>query len=201
MSGLLGLMMGAASVSWNDTYSFLPGAMADHLTSLAGAFDHPAQTKMTDWIRAGATATAGTVAEPYSLWAKFPSARFFVHYAAGCTMLESFYQSLRCPLQILLLGDPLAAPYADRAELRLTGWPVSPASGVFRLRAEVTDSSGAFFHDFLFLLDGKLVSTGSFCDLDSERLAAGQHRLRCIARSTGLVRHQVSVEKVFTAGE
>ncbi|HPF99633.1 MAG TPA: TIGR03790 family protein [Kiritimatiellia bacterium] len=111
---ILGFMMGGASV--NPLYganAYLPGCMAEHLTSAAGIFHISDQTKLTAWIFGGASATAGTVTEPMAIWTKFPAARFYVHQARGCSILESFFLSIRCPLQILLIGDPLARPFAE----------------------------------------------------------------------------------------
>ena len=119
-SNVMGILMGAETVDPSSVKSFYPGAMAEHLTSWSAEFQRP-QTKMTEWLKAGATASAGAVVEPYSNPNKFPSARFFVHYAAGCTMLESFYQSITCPLQSLLLGDPLAKPYAVPLSVKVVG--------------------------------------------------------------------------------
>ena len=110
-TNLLGLMTGAAVVDPGRGNRFLPGSMAEHLTSAAANFRARYQTKLSVWIDAGAAASAGTVSEPFALWPKFPNARFFVHYASGRTMVESFFASIRCPLQILLVGDPLTRPW------------------------------------------------------------------------------------------
>ena len=102
---LSGLMAGSAELPEiaKGQFRFRPGAIAEHLTSFGAAFDNNAQTKITEWIRAGATASAGTVVEPYSIWMKFPHARVFALQAMGCTILESLSQSIRCPLQTLLI--------------------------------------------------------------------------------------------------
>jgi len=121
---ILGFMMGGASV--NPIYggdAYLPGCMAEHLTSAAAIFHLSDQTKLSAWFFGGATASAGTVTEPMAIWTKFPSARFYVHQARGFSILESFYLSIRCPLQILLVGDPMARPFADKPPAR----PVPPA--------------------------------------------------------------------------
>ncbi len=108
---IIGLQIGRAEINAAAAGRHLPGSMAEHLTSHAGEFHLAHQAKLTDWIRAGATASAGTVTEPYSIWTKFPHARFFPHYARGHTLLESFYLALRSPTQILLVGEPLARPW------------------------------------------------------------------------------------------
>ena len=104
MQDIMGLMMGTATVDADQGNHYLPGCMAEHFTSAAGVFDGDGQTKLSAWIKAGVTASAGAVTEPFALWTKFPSAQFFVHYASGCTMMESFYQAIKSPLQMVIVG-------------------------------------------------------------------------------------------------
>jgi uncharacterized protein (TIGR03790 family) len=197
--GIMGLMMGAATVKPELVGNFRPGGMAEHLTSAAAVFDSGGQSKLSAWIDAGATASAGTVTEPISYWEKFPHSRFFVHYASGCTMIESFYQAIRCPLQILLVGDPLAQPWAPPASLVLRGADDAPDKGVIRLTAAVESKTGHYGR-FLFLLDGRTVGQGPTFDLETAGLAPGAHRVRAVALRTGLVRSQVFCEKEITVG-
>ena len=107
---LVGYMTGIPNISPLNA-TFLPGAFADHLTSFAGAFDRYSQTKMSTWIAQGATATSGTVCEPYPVWEKFPNAYVFLHQQKGLTLIESIYLSIKWPLQQLIIGEPLANPY------------------------------------------------------------------------------------------
>ncbi len=129
-----------------------------------------------------ATATAGTVVEPYSNPDKFASARFYYYYASGCTMLESFYQSISCPLQILLLGDPLARPYWIPFELKLLG--VDTISNGFTYIAQA--GSRVWRQGFLYtyLLDGKVVqelSDDPTYYFGTYKMADGYHELRVVA--------------------
>ena len=57
---VMGISMGAETVDPSAIKSFVPGAMAEHLTSWSAEFQQP-QTKMTAWIEAGAAASAGAV--------------------------------------------------------------------------------------------------------------------------------------------
>ena len=107
---LIGFMTGNATVPTLKA-TFLPGAYADHLTSYGGSFDAHGQTKISTWIRQGATATSGTVVEPYAIAAKFPNAFIFLHQQRGVTMIEAIYLATRSPLQLLVLGEPLANPW------------------------------------------------------------------------------------------
>ncbi|MDD4871721.1 MAG: TIGR03790 family protein [Kiritimatiellae bacterium] len=193
---IIGLMCGSAVVNpMQGENIYLPGSMADHLTSAAAIFGGSDQTKLTAWIEAGATASAGTVTEPFSIWTKFPCARFFTHYAVGCTMIESFYQSIRCPLQILLVGDPLVKPWAPKGEVVLTGLEKETFSGVVKVRAEVQGEQRNSYRKFMFLLDGKVVGHDKILELNTAGLSEGEHMVMAVAYKTGFVRNQVLGEK------
>jgi uncharacterized protein (TIGR03790 family) len=117
---LLGVMTGAADIKPESFGTFAPGAFGEHLTSWSADFQKR-QSKCTEWLKAGATVTAGMVTEPYNVWTKFPHARFFVHYASGCSAMESFYQSIASPVQVLLLGDPLSQLAGLPVEIKTVG--------------------------------------------------------------------------------
>jgi uncharacterized protein (TIGR03790 family) len=191
-TNVLGLMTGSASVKPERVGAYLPGAVADHLTSFGGAFDHASQTKMTAWIKAGATLTAGTVAEPRALYQKFPTARFYLYYAQGCTAIESFYQAVSCPFQILMLGDPLASPWAADDRLSIVGLPQEPVSEAFTLKSTWQQRDAMrFYSRNLWFLDGRPMGNHAQLAVDVASLKAGAHEVRVVAYSTGLVRQQV----------
>ena len=190
-TNVIGVMAGTASLDASSGNTYLPGAMTEHLTSAGAVFDSPAQTKITEWIRAGATGSSGTIAEPYAIWAKFPDARFYVYYASGCTMLESFYQSVRCPLQLLMIGDPLAQPWSEAAEVSLKGIARGKETESIELSMEVKSSSLDFYGKAVFLVDGRVVARGRSISLAAGDYSGGDHVLRVIAYRTGMVRNQV----------
>ena len=195
---VIGLSSGKASVIPANSGPYLPGCMAEHLTSLGGVFHSAGQTKLSAWLESGATASSGTATEPYAQWTKFPHARFYVHYASGCTMIESFYQSLRCPLQILLVGEPLACPWGSRnAKVEIDGLPGELSSGTILVSARVTGKDAKLYRRLSCLLDGKVVAKDSKFWLDVGSLSKGEHRFRVVARSTGFVSQQIFAEEVF----
>jgi uncharacterized protein (TIGR03790 family) len=53
-----------------NTLNFLPGALADHLTSTGGDLLNDAQMSSLRWLESGATASYGTVSEPCKLIGK-----------------------------------------------------------------------------------------------------------------------------------
>ncbi len=193
---ILGLMAGTATVHPPQYGNYLAGSVADHLTSAAGVFQSPNQTKLTAWIASGASASAGTVTEPFAFWTKFPHARLFAHYASGCTIIESLYQAIRCPLQILLVGDPLAQPFAPRGDVALLGLEKPSAAGSRRVTAEVTGDT-ARFGRIRFFVDGRPAGAGPELSLMDGAYGPGRHALRAVAYSAGTVRCQVFAEKEF----
>ena len=107
-------LTGRERVEHLDTIGFLPGALADHLTSFGGVLD-PSHGQMTvlSWIDAGATASYGTTSEPCSHLQKFPDPQaLLLFYVQGATALEAYWKSVRWPQQGLFVGEPLAAPFS-----------------------------------------------------------------------------------------
>lgn len=109
---------GAAAVSGLDTNTYVPGALADHLTSNGGNLFGTEQMSALRWLEAGVTASYGTVTEPCAYADKFPAASVLVNsYFRGNTALEAYTKSVRQPSQGVFVGDPLARPFGTRATL------------------------------------------------------------------------------------
>jgi len=109
----VGLMLGSAGLPVKDrSWSMAPGAIADNLTSLGGRFSTTSQTKLTEFLHAGAAISTGAVAEPYSLPPKFSTAMTYPYYNEGVTAIEALYLTITSPYQLLIVGDPLCQPYA-----------------------------------------------------------------------------------------
>ncbi|HSI45394.1 MAG TPA: TIGR03790 family protein [Methylophilus sp.] len=107
---------GQAHVDYMLTNTYLAGAIADHLTSFGGLLTSSAQMPATRWLDAGVTGSYGTVSEPCNYWQKFPNPQVVMaHYLAGETLIESYWKSVKWPMQGLFVGEPLAKPYAKSA--------------------------------------------------------------------------------------
>ncbi len=103
---------GLANVDSLDTLGFLPGALADHLTSFGGDLAGNGQMSALRWLDAGATASYGTVSEPCNYWQKFPNPAVMLKwYVSGATAIEAYWKSVAWPAQGVFVGEPLAAPY------------------------------------------------------------------------------------------
>lgn len=105
-------LTGLPQVDKLDTLEFLPGALADHLTSFGGDLLGQQQMSSLRWLEAGATASYGTVSEPCGHWQKFPHPQVMLkNYLSGHTAIETYWKSVAWPAQGLIIGEPLAAPY------------------------------------------------------------------------------------------
>ena len=172
------------SVAVDPLPALAPGAFADHFTSFACAFDRPTQMKATEWLRAGAAFTAGTVAEPYAMWAKFPSAHLFVRRREGLCALEALCASVRCPLQLLPLGDPLSAPWTPRLEPAIEGLPPAGSAVAAPLVLRAVPPAGAPVPGVLFdwFVDGRPAGRGATFSWNVPACPPGTHEVRLVAR-------------------
>jgi uncharacterized protein (TIGR03790 family) len=104
---------GAVRVNAPLAIDWVPGALADHLTSFGGQLFEPhGQMTVLDWLDAGATASYGTVSEPCNHVQKFPHPQvLLLNYVQGSSALEAYWRSLAWPGQGLFVGEPLAAPF------------------------------------------------------------------------------------------
>jgi uncharacterized protein (TIGR03790 family) len=110
---------GLVSVPHLETLKFMPGALADHLTSYGGDLFEGGQMNSLKWLSAGATASYGTVSEPCNYWQKFPNSTVLLtHYLSGETAIEAYWKSVAWPAQGLFIGEPLAAPYCRYCALK-----------------------------------------------------------------------------------
>ncbi|MCX6926526.1 MAG: TIGR03790 family protein, partial [Verrucomicrobia bacterium] len=159
---ILGLQSGWGSpdVIWNT--SFVPGALADNFTSWGGTiFESSGQFNILALLDFGVAGCYGTVVEPCGYLAKFPSPQNYFYQERGFSMAECYYQSVTNPYQGLLLGDPLAAPFAVAPTCAWNNLPVNALlSGTTNLsfQAEAADKRHPIQQVDLFV-DGTYVRT------------------------------------------
>jgi uncharacterized protein (TIGR03790 family) len=129
---------GLADVSNLNTLKFLPGAIADHLTSTGGQLTDSKQMSSLRWLEAGATGSYGTVEEPCNHLAKFPNPALVLYwYLAGNTLIEAYWKSVQWPGEGIFIGEPLAKPYGgfnvliDKNDIVLRTQALAP--GIYRL--------------------------------------------------------------------
>lgn len=106
---------GLAQVNGLETLDFLPGAIADHLTSFGGQLtEKNGQMSSLNWLEAGATGSYGTVVEPCNFPEKFPNVGIVIeNYLDGATLLESYWRSVLWVGQGVFIGEPLARPFGQ----------------------------------------------------------------------------------------
>jgi uncharacterized protein (TIGR03790 family) len=103
---------GLVQVERMDRNQFLPGAIADHLTSLGGMLTDSPQMSSLRWLEAGATGSYGSVVEPCNFPQKFPHPGIVMAaYINGDTLIEAYWKSVFMPGQGIFIGEPLARPF------------------------------------------------------------------------------------------
>ena len=104
---------GLAKVPDIASNQFLPGAIADHLTSSGGELTGSSQMSSLRWLQAGATGSFGAVVEPCAFVQKFPRPDIVINrYLNGETLIESYWKSVEMPGQGVFIGEPLATPFS-----------------------------------------------------------------------------------------
>ena len=173
------------AIAPNGGSPYLPGSWVDNLTSFGGVFTDSAQTKLTDFIAAGAAASSGTIAEPTATATRFPMAEIFSHIDSGLTLVEAFYQAVVDPDMIQFVGDPLAQPYADIPMVWLTAdQEFATVSETIAIDAAATPRGETSVDRLELYVDGSLFDTlgdpGRF-NVDTMQLSDGIHEFRVVA--------------------
>ncbi|MGA9780047.1 MAG: TIGR03790 family protein [Verrucomicrobiia bacterium] len=112
-TNLFGLQTGLNSFSL-ATNAFVPGSLGDNLNSYGGfIFENSfGQATALAFLEAGTAGSYGTVSEACSYTQKFPNPLDYFYQTRGFSLAEAYYQSVLNPYEGLLVGEPLAAPFA-----------------------------------------------------------------------------------------
>jgi uncharacterized protein (TIGR03790 family) len=157
---VMGYLTGATRVEvLSNTY--LPGAIADHLTSFGGdLLNAGGQMSILEFTDEEVAGSSGTVTEPCNYAQKFANAQMYERYAVGFNLGESIWMSLVQPWQSIIVGDPLAQPWAVRPVVSILS-PQDGASttGLLELNVEATHPRGDYLSRMELYVDGKLFDT------------------------------------------
>ncbi|MBX3366228.1 MAG: TIGR03790 family protein [Phycisphaeraceae bacterium] len=190
----LGIMTGFASADIGGAdLTLVPGSFADHLTSYAATFDNASQTKMSEWIRKGASGTSGAIEEPCNYTGKFPHPRFHAVYAQGLSLGEAFLRShAGTPFQTLFVGDPLTRAFTHIPVVDIPDAPAGPVSGTLILTpVSSTTAPGASISMHEIYINGVKAATSAPSTpftIDTTTLADGWHDVRVLAYDSTLIR-------------
>ena len=183
---VLGAMLGADDVDFEDAASRLvPGSLCDNSSEWSAAFWSPKATKISEYLRHGCVFAAGPITQSGTFASMFPAARLYAHYVRGCTTAESYFQSVSSPYHLLLLGDPLTAPFARLP--KVTAPAISgPVAGDVAWVPEVAGTAGHDVDHVELWVDGWWridAAPGEPLALDTEKLDEGWHEARVVAVS------------------
>lgn len=142
------------SIKYPEQNTYAPWAVADHLTSCGWMLTLPCSWQMSSlrWLEAWATASYGTVVEPFAYEAKFPKASIMVkHYMAWEPVWLAYFKSVKRPAQGIFIWDPLAMPFWgyqyfndwDKTYLNYFGWTTLSGATLY-IPAKTSYSSGKY---------------------------------------------------------
>jgi uncharacterized protein (TIGR03790 family) len=115
-----------------DCCRFTPGAVAYHIASSEAVSVRDPKCKYwcKNLLEAGAAATMGPVAEPYTIGFPKPAEFFGLLLTGRFTLVECYYKTLYLnSWMTVLIGDPLYRPYGKRPRLDMEKVRPSPAGG------------------------------------------------------------------------
>lgn len=170
--------------------TFLPGSIVDNLTSFGavpGNFRESgeSQVSIARWAAMGVAGVHGTVAEPLNNC--FPHRRLILAYVDGATLAEAYHSQMPFVYWMnLVLGDPMAAPYAQRPEVTITG--VSDGArldGATRVEVSASDPGERGIESIVLYLDGVEIARASGGSLEHCLVApvGDGHQLLAVARA------------------
>jgi hypothetical protein len=193
-SNCLGILTGASDPTIDtETMTILPGAFCDHLTSWAATFDNGAQTKMSAWIRRGASGTAGTVEEPCAYPGKFPHSSLHVNYFQGLSLGEAYLRSLGyAPFQQMFMGDPMTRPFATLPVVTATAPIGSLTLDTAFTPLASTSRPGSSIARLELYVDGRFSAwnqPGQSFTIHPGVMADGYHDIRVIAYDNSAVKN------------
>lgn len=183
-SDVLGAHIGISDFNWTASKSvILPGAICEHLTSFGGVLrENAGQTPLTEFLRNGASGASGTIVEPYAIQHKFPTPFIQYYYVAGSSLAEAFYQSVRGPYQLLIVGDPLCQPFATPPTITIDKIkPMQVVKGTLSFLPQI--QSTEVIEACAYYLDGlhqKTLKPDESFTLDTSLFAEGYHELRIV---------------------
>jgi hypothetical protein len=199
-----GLTTGQAELNWTQANNkVLAGAICENFTSFGAVLaEHGTQTPLSDFVRAGAAGSSGTVAEPMSLINKFPHPMLHVHYARGCSLAEAFYQSVHGPYQLLIVGDPLCRPWAKIPKVGVKGIQAGQVvNGTVQITPTILSPKDFQPRYFEIYLQGQklaVVQADQSWDLDTTKLGDGYLELRVVAVDSAAIQTQGHLTLPFT---
>eukprot|EP01090_Pellita_catalonica_P003019 TRINITY_DN12646_c0_g1_i1.p1 TRINITY_DN12646_c0_g1~~TRINITY_DN12646_c0_g1_i1.p1 ORF type:complete len:378 (+),score=43.86 TRINITY_DN12646_c0_g1_i1:236-1369(+) len=135
---------------------YAPGSIVDNLTSFGAVprnFDPTgeSQVSISRWVEKGVASVHGTTAEPLNNC--FPDRYLIVDYVRGATIGEAWFRRLPFVYwRSMILGDVMAAPYANKPNVTLQVDVEMPLGGVaiLHVTASATISTGLIEDIFLY---------------------------------------------------
>jgi uncharacterized protein (TIGR03790 family) len=145
-----------ATIEGNE---FRPGALVDNVTSFGALPENfresgEVQVSIARWVARGVTGVHGTTDEPLNNC--FPSRRMILDYVDGATLAEAYFGRLPYVYwHNLVLGDAMAAPYAQRPTVTIEGLHEGEwVEGARRITVRASAAAGRVLEALALYVDG-----------------------------------------------
>jgi hypothetical protein len=158
---------GSSTIEGN---SYHPGSLVDNITSIGAhaskfdpncpsCYENPNQPAIARWVAMGVGGVHGTVGEPWSN--AFPSRGLILDYVDGATLAEAYFRNMPFVFwKNLVLGDPMAAPYATRPIVTIGGVTEGQqVSGTVQVTVNATDPGARGISSVSLLVNGLEVAS------------------------------------------
>jgi uncharacterized protein (TIGR03790 family) len=157
---LAGFFTGTAALGTTiEGNTYLPGSLVDNLTSFGAVPENfrasgESQVSIARWAARGVAGVHGTTAEPLNNC--FPSRRLMVDWVDGATLAEAYFGRMPFVYWMnLVLGDPMAAPYAQRPAVAIGGLGDGEVVvGARRITVSAAPASGRVLDSIILYADG-----------------------------------------------
>ena len=111
----------------------------------------------------------------------------------GCTLAESFYQSVAAPYQLVMVGDPLCRPWAKVPKVEAAGVKEGdPLKGTVSIQPTAGGGAAEVDRFDLYLDGGRLAhcGKGGQLEFDTTKYPDGWHELRVVGTESGPIETQ-----------
>lgn len=188
---LASFVVGTQSIGMTiEGNTYLPGSIVDNLTSFGARPENfrdtgeEQQVSIARWVEQGVAGVHGTVAEPLNNC--FPNRGFLISYAEGATLAESYHAAMPYVFWMnLVLGDPMAAPFARRPTLMVDGLSEGATlDGATPVTVTAADPLDRGIESIALFVDGEEVAREPGDTLSTCLVAAaGEHQVLIVARA------------------
>jgi formylglycine-generating enzyme required for sulfatase activity len=164
------------------------GRMVPGAITYCGAIQNGNQQALktlANFVHLGAGGGAVSLGSIYPAKEKLPSPTLFVHYTRGASLAESYYLSSLDPSRLIVVGDPLAQPWARAPKVEAAGITAGKTiRGRLTLQPRPVRGDHTPVDHYELFVDGKrqaMCKPSGVLPLDTAQFPDGHHLLTIVA--------------------